>query len=121
MENKNSIFKPHFICTDIQNEYQLKWVKSLIDTDPVYDDKGNIAFVIIGSQRRIEVNTLDLVYLEHCAKLLTAPKGHTACSTDKALISVKEKNGKETLLGVLTHNRIKTFIPIYNKQRKQKI
>ena len=121
MENKNSIFKPHFICTDIQDEYQIKWTKSLIDTDPIYDDKGNIAFVIVGSQKRIEVNTLDPSYLEYCAKLLTAPKGRTAFSTDKALISVKERNGKETLLGVLTHNRIKTFIPIYNKQRKQKI
>ena len=115
MEEK-AVMNTRFICIDSQDEYCIKWHKKIIDTNPVFDKNGKLSFAIIGSQSRMEINTLDMNYLEKCAKLLTCPKGRSAISTDKAYIYIKEIDGKETMLGVLTHNRIKTFVPTNSKK-----
>ena len=105
-----------FICIDSRDEYSIKWHRKIIDTNPIFDRNGKLSFAIIGSQNRMEINTLDMKYLEKCAKLMTRPKGRSAISTDKAYIYIKEINGTETMLGVLTHNRIKTFVPANSKR-----
>ena len=107
--------KTHLIITDIHEEYHMNWCGKLFDTKPVLDKKGLPMFIIIGGESRIEVSTIDINYLEKCAKLLTHPKGRSAISVDKAYIYIKETNGNEKLLGILTHKRIKNFAPMYDK------
>ena len=107
--------KTHLIIKDIQNEYHMNWCGKLFDAKPALNENGMPTFVIIGSQSRMEINTIDINYLERCAKKLTSPKGRGAISVDKAYIYIKEVGGNEKLLGILTHKRVKTFAPMYDK------
>jgi hypothetical protein len=104
-----------FICIDSRDEYSIRWFTKIIDTNPVFNKNGKLSFAIIGSKGRMEINTLDMNYLEKCAKLLTSPKGRSSISTDKAYIYIKEVGGYEKLLGVLTHKRVKSFAPMHDK------
>ena len=106
--------KTHLIITDIHEEYHMNWCGKLFDAKPALDEKGIPTFIIIGSQSRMEVSTIDIKHLEDCAKCLTHPKGRSAISSDTARIYIKEINGKEKLLGILTHKRIKSFAPMYD-------
>lgn len=104
-----------FICIGCDDNFQMKWIKKIIDTNPSFDG-DKLSFVIIGSNSRIEISTMDFNRLENVAKQITVPKGRSAISTDKAYIYIKEVGGVETLMGVLTHNRIKTFVPVNSKK-----
>ena len=107
--------KTHLIITDIHEEYHMNWCGKLFDAKPALNENGMPTFVIIGSQSRMEINTIDINYLERCAKKLTSPKGRGAISVDKAYVYIKEVGGNEKLLGILTHKRVKTFAPMYDK------
>lgn len=107
--------KTHLIITDIHEEYHMNWCGKLFDTKPALNKEGLPMFIIIGSESRIEASTIDINYLEKCAKLLTHPKGRGAVSIDKAYIYIKEVDGNEKLLGILTHKRVKSFAPMYDK------
>ena len=107
--------KTHLIITDIHNEYHMNWCGKLIDAKPAFNKHGYPIFEIVGSRGRMEVCTLDMNHLEKCAKLMTYPKGRTAITSDSARIYIKEADGSEKLLGVLTHRRVKTFAPMYDK------
>lgn len=109
------VVNTRLICIGCEDEYQMKWVGKIIDTNPIFID-NQFSFVIIGSQSRIEVNTMDFNRLENIAKRITVPKGRSAVSTDKAYIYIKEVSGKDKMIGVLTHNRIKTFVPVNSKK-----
>lgn len=104
-----------FICIGCDDNFQMKWVKKIIDTNPCFDG-DKLSFVIIGSNSRVEISTMDFNRLENVAKRITAPKGRSAISTDKAYIYIKEVDGNEKLIGILTHNRIKTFVPVNSKK-----
>lgn len=106
--------KTHLIITDIHDEYHMNWCGKLLDAQPVFNEQGKPKFIIISSEKRIELNTIDMIYLEDCAKKSTSPKGKTAITKDVARIYLKEINGNELLIGVLTHRRIKTFAPMYD-------
>ena len=107
--------KTHLIITDIHNEYCMNWCGKIFDTNPLLDENGIPTFAIIGSNRRMIINTIDINELEACAKSLTSPRGRTAVSTDTARIYIIEKDGNEKLLGVLTHKNIKSFAPMFDK------
>lgn len=107
--------KTHLITIDTHEEYHMNWCGKLFDAKPSLDENGMPMFIIISSQSRIELNTIDINYLEKCAKKLTSPKGKGAVSTDKAYIYIKEIDGNEKLLGILTHKRVKSFAPMYDK------
>ena len=92
----------------------MNWCGKILNTKPIVKD-GKPIFVIIGTRGRMEVNTLDIERLEKCAKLLTQPCGRSAITTDIARIYILEENDKQTLMGVLTHNHVKTFVPMYDK------
>ena len=109
------MIKTHLIIKDIQNEYHMNWCGKLFDAKPALNENGMPTFIIISSQSRIELNTIDINYLERCAKKLTFPKGRDAVSVDKAYIYIKEVGGNEKLLGILTHNHVKSFAPMYDK------
>ena len=107
--------KTHLIIKDIHEEYDINWCGKLFDAKPALNENGMPTFVIISSQSRVELNTIDINCLERCAKKLTSPKGRGAISVDKAYIYIKEVGGNEKLLGILTHKRVKTFAPMYDK------
>jgi hypothetical protein len=109
----NVMIKSHLIITDIHEEYSIKWCGNIIDTQPEFKNNMPI-FAIVGSESRIELNTLDMKQIENCAKRLTNPRGRSAVTTDKAHIYIKEKNGKETCIGIVTHKRIKKYAPMFD-------
>ena len=108
------LVKTHLIITDIQDEYHMKWCGRIADAKPLLTD-GLPVFVIVGSRGHMELNTADINQLERNAKLLTQPKGRSAISKDSSQIYIKEVDGNEMLLGVLTHKNIKSFAPMFDK------
>ena len=75
------LVKTHLIIKDIHDEYHMNWCGKIAEAKPLLKD-GLPLFIIIGSAGRIELNTIDMKHIEHCAKLLTHPKGRSAVSTD---------------------------------------
>ena len=106
--------KTHLIITDIHDEYHMNWCGKIANAKP-YLKNGLPLFIIIGTGGRLELNTIDMKYLEKSAKLLTRPKGRSAVNKDTARIYIKEVDGNDLLLGVLTHKNIKTFAPMHDK------
>ena len=111
------LVKTHLIIKDIHDEYHMNWCGKIANAKPELKD-GKPTFIIIGSKGRMELNTIDINQLERNAKLMTYPKGRSAISKDVSRIYIKETNGNEMLLGILTHRRIKTFAPMYDKVGK---
>lgn len=106
--------KTHLIVTDIHEEYHIDWCGKIMDANPKFKNNKPI-FIIVGSQSRIELNTADMKRIEKCAKSMTNPKGRSGITTDTARIFIKEKDGNEKLIGILTHNHIKQYAPMYDK------
>lgn len=106
--------KTHLIITDIHDEYHMNWCGKIASAKPMLKN-GLPLFIIIGSRGHIELNTIDMKQIEHTAKLLTQPKGRSAVSTDTSHVYLKEVDGNEMLMGVMTHKNIKTFAPMYDK------
>lgn len=108
------LVKTHLIIKDVHEEYSINWCGKIKDTKPKFKN-GKPVFTIRGGGKRIELNTSDMSEVEKWAKKLTNPKGRKAITTDYSHIYIQEENDKETLLGVLTHNHIKTYAPMYDK------
>ena len=106
--------KTHLIITDIHDEYYMNWCGKIANAKP-YLKNGLPLFIIIGTGGRLELNTIDMKHLEKSAKLLTRPKGRSAVSKDTARIYIREVDGNDLLLGVLTHKNVKTFAPMHDK------
>lgn len=108
------LMKTHLIVTDIQNDYFIKWYTRIIDTKPQFKNDKFI-FIIVGGNGRMEVNTNDMTRVEKCAKMMSLPKGRTAVTSDMVRIYIREVDDNEKLLGILTHNKTKTFAPMFDK------
>lgn len=106
--------KTHLIITDIHEEYTMKWHGKIKEIIPKLEN-GMPIFVVIGGSRRVVLNTIDMKRIETCAKKLTYPKGKGSFTTDSAQIYIVEENGNEKLMGVLIHNRIKKYAPMFDK------
>ena len=106
--------KTHLIITDIHDEYHMNWCGKVADARPKLEN-GKPLFIIIGTRGRMELNTIDMKQLERCAKLMTQPKGRSAVSVDTSRIYIKEVDGNDFLLGVMTHKNVKTFAPMFDK------
>lgn len=106
--------KTHLIITDIHDEYDINWCGKLLGADPVLIDNIPV-FIVRSNGHRAEVNTWDMKELEHLGKQITSPKGRGAISSAQAYIYLKEKDNKERLMCVITHKRIKSFAPMYDK------
>lgn len=107
--------KPQLVVIDTQDDFHINWCGKIIDSKPAIKNDRPI-FIVISSGHRFELNTTDLNYVEKIAKRATCPKGRQAITSDSARILIKEENGNEMLLGVVFHNRVKTFAPIYKKK-----
>ena len=108
------LVKTHLIVTDVHEEYNINWCGKIINTKPKIKN-GKPIFAVVSSRGRMELNTTDMQRVEKCAKLLTAPKGRQAITSDTAYIYIIEENDKETLMGVLTHNHVKSYAPMFDK------
>ena len=106
--------KTHLIITDIHDEYHMNWCGKIANAKPLLKN-GLPLFIIIGTGGRLELNTIDMKHLEKSAKLLTRPKGRLAVNKDTARIYIREVDGNDLLLGVLTHKNVKTFAPMHDK------
>ena len=106
--------KTHLIITDFHDEYYMNWCGKIANATP-YLKNGLPLFIIIGTGGRLELNTIDMKHLERSAKLLTRPKGRSAVNKDTARIYIREVDGNDLLLGVLTHKNVKTFAPMHDK------
>ena len=106
--------KTHLIITDIHDEYHMNWCGKIADAKPLIQN-GLPLFIIIGAGGRIELNTIDMKRIENTAKLLTRPNGRSAISVDTSRIYIKEIDGNDFLLGIMTHKNVKTFAPMNDK------
>ena len=106
--------KTHLIVTDIHEEYFVEWCGRIADTRPLLKN-GLPIFIIVSSTSRVELNTIDINWIEDCAKSITNPRGRAAVTTDKARIYIKEIDGRKSCIGVVTHNHIKTYAAMYDK------
>ena len=102
------------ICIGCDDDFQMKWIRKIIDTNPSFDG-DKLSFVIIGSNSRVEISTMDFNRLENVAKRITAPKGRSAISTDKAYIYIKEENGGEKIMGVVERCHIRKYAPMFDE------
>lgn len=109
--------KTHLIVTDVHEEYFVDWCGKLMDTKPLF--KNNMpVFVIVGADGRSEINTIDIRSLEETAKKMTRPRGRQAVTTDTARIYIKEEDGKEKLMGRVTHSHVKQYQQMYDPVNK---
>ena len=106
--------KTHLIIKGIHSEYDINWCGKMKDADPIWINEKPL-FILIRSTKRVEMNTFDIHEIERIGKLITEPKGRKAVATDRTYIYLKEVNGNDRLMGVITHKRIKTFAPMYDK------
>ena len=114
------LVKTHLIITDIHDEYHMNWCGKIANAKPLLQN-GLPVFIIIGTRGRIELNTIDMKHIEDTAKLLTRPKGRSAITSDTSRVYIKETNGNDMLLGVMTHKNVKSFAPMFDKVGFQKI
>lgn len=108
------LVKTHLIVTSTHEEYDIKWLGRLIDTNPLLKD-GLPTFVLVSKEKRVELTTLDMNFIETMAKRITNPHGRAAVTTDKTFIYIKEIGGKETCIGVVVHRHIKSYAPMYDR------
>ena len=105
--------RSHLIVTDVHEEYHVKWCGKVLDAKHKKKN-GEPIFVVVSSGGRIEINTTDMKRVEKCAKLLTRPKGRQAITSDTARIYLLEEDDNEKLMGILIHDHVKTFAPMYD-------
>lgn len=108
------LIKSHLIVTDVHDEYHIKWIGKIIDTKPKFKN-GKPIFIVVGGKGRMELNTTDMTRIERCAKSCTQPRGRSAVTSDTARIFIKEEDGNEKLLGILTHDHVRTYAPMYDR------
>ena len=108
------LIKSHLIVTDVHEEYHIDWCGKILDAKPKFKN-GRPIFIVVGGNGRMELNTTDMARIEKCAKLCTKPKGREAVTTDTARIYIVEEDDNEKLMGILTHNHVKSFAPMYDK------
>lgn len=104
----------HPIVVGIHEEYHIDWCGKIINTHPKLEN-GKPIFFIRGSKGCIELNTIDMEFIERTAKDLTYPRGRASVTADKAYIYIVEENNKKTLLGTVTHNHIKEYNQMYDE------
>ena len=91
---ENVMVKTHLIVTSIHEEFTIKWCGRIIDTKPIFKNDMH-------------------VFIE-CAKKITCPRGRAAVTTDKAYIYIQEVDNHETLVGIVTHNHVKKYAPMFD-------
>lgn len=108
------MLKTHLIVTEQHDNYFIKWYNRLLDCKPDLKD-GLLHFAITSSTGRREIATMNMKEVEKIAIKSTYPKGRGALTTDKARIYLREEDGGEKLLGVVTHDHVRKYAPMFDE------
>jgi len=108
------MLKTHLIVTDVHEEYFVRWCGKLTDVKPLLKNDLPI-FIIVGSDGRMELNTINIKTIERCAKSLSHPRGKQAITSDSVRIYILEENGNEKLMGKVFHNHVKQYQQMYDR------
>ena len=108
------MLKTHLICTGLTDEYFVKWCGKLTEVKPFLKNDLPI-FVVVGTDGRMELNTIDIKTIERCAKSLCHPRGRESITSDCARIYLLEEDGNEKLMGKVFHNHVKQYQQMYDK------
>lgn len=106
--------KTHLIVTDVHEEYFVKWCGKMANVRPLFKNDLPV-FVVVGSDGRMELNTIDIKSIERCAKSVSHPRGREAITSDCARIYIVEEDGTETLMGKVFHNHVKQYQQMYDR------
>ena len=106
--------KTHLIVTDVHEEYFVKWCGKLIDVKPLLKN-GLPIFVLIGNQGRLELNTIDIQYIEKCAKKFCRAHGREAITSDVVDIYILDEDENQHLMAHVLHNHVKQYQQMYDK------
>lgn len=106
--------KTHLIITDIHDEYHINWCGKLMDANPIME-KDMPIFVLRGGKKRIELNTFNIKEIEKVGKAIANPKGRQAVTSDNTYVYIKEVDGNEKLVCIITRTKVKTFASMYDK------
>ena len=60
------MLKTHLIVTDVHEEYHIDWCGKIADTKPLFKNNKPV-FIIIGSESRLDLNTIDFKQIEESA------------------------------------------------------
>lgn len=104
----------HPIVKETHEEYHIEWCGQIINTKPKLEN-GKPIFYIRGGGGTIELNTIDIKVVEDIAKKLTNPQGRASVTTDKASIYIIEEDNSKTLMGIVTHDHVKTYNQMYDE------
>ena len=108
------MLKTHLICTDVHDEYFVKWCGKLKDAKPLLKN-GLPIFIIVGADGRMELNTIDIKEIERCAKNLCHPRGRESITSDCARIYLLEEDDNERLMGKVFQTHVKQYQQMYDK------
>ena len=108
------MLKTHLIVSDVHEEYCIDWCGSIANAKPIFKNNMPI-FILISSEERRELNTIDIKKIEEVAKKITRPRGRQAVTTDITRIYIKEEGGKQKLLGKVIHNHVKEYQQMYDR------
>lgn len=106
--------RTHLIVTDVQDEYSINWCGKFSDASPMIKNELPI-FIVVGDNGRFELNCLDIKLIENCAKRAARAKGRESFTSGQAYIYLLEEDENEKLMGIVTHNRIKKYAPMFDK------
>ena len=108
------MLKTHLFCTGITEEYSVKWCGKLANVKPFLKNDLPI-FIIVGTDGRMELNTIDIKTIEKCAKSLSHPRGRESFTTDCARIYMLDEHEDEVLMGKVFHNHIKQYKQMFDR------
>ena len=98
----------------MHEEYFVKWCGKLADAKPQFKN-GLPIFIIVGTDGRVELNTIDINTIEKCAKRLCHPHGRASITSDCSYIYLLEEDGNERLMGKVIQNHIKQYQQMFDK------
>lgn len=106
--------KTHLIIKDIHSEYDINWCGKFQNAHPVFvNDKP--VFILMSAQSRVKMNTWDMSAIEKIGKKMAEPRGREAITEGVVRVYLKEEDNKYRFMCVITHRKIKTFAPMYDK------
>lgn len=104
----------HPIVVGQHEEYHIDWCGKIKDVKPKIKNDMPV-FFIKGQEGGVEINTVDMKWLERVAQKMTKPNGKGSVTTDKTFIYVIEEDNKKTLLGIVTHHHIREYRRMFDK------
>ena len=108
------MLKTHLIVSDVHEEYFVKWCGKLAGIKPLIKN-GLPIFILVGSDGRMELNTIDIKIIERYAKSLSHPRGREAITSDCARIYILDENENEVLMCKVFHNHVKQYQQMYDR------